>query len=806
MKKTKKSLLLSALALVLCASMFVGTTFAWFTDSVTSANNIISSGNLDIELYYQLEGESGWTEVTATTNVFMPNALWEPGHTEVVKLKVVNEGSLALKYTLGVNVASEVGSVNANGDPFLLSEYIKYAVIDGAAAYTRDEAIAAAEAADATALKTAYNSEVTTLLKDEESIVTMVVYMPTTVANEANHAKGAAQPTINLGINLFATQASYEEDSFGSDYDEDAVTFVKDAAEAQAALDNAAAGAIIKLAPGVDYGTLYLRPVAGTAPTKEVDWVGNNYRYETYSLYENLTILGAAGATVDAIKIEGGTYYNTEHSQSATYPIMLSLVELKNVVIDGVTFTGNGGYDPQGHGNVINLSGNNIKVDGLTLKDCVLENAANNARLLYKTEATTTVHTYTYGGETFTFSPTLKNITVTGCTFNGGYMGMELRETENLTITNNVFNVADRNILLPVNTGCTYTGNITITGNVSNNAQERFVRADGTGDAVVVIKDNTLMNYMGADSDYIKVTGGNNVTIEDNELLYGFSVTNDAELAETLNIVKTNASFYNREVVISMAAGTYSGDYVINQYPLWNGNIGAGGSANNYGSGVPADAPKSNLVFVGQDGTTFTGNVTISGFGNAGTGFASATAATTFKNITFDGANSVEANGEDYAVVYAKAAANNITFNGCTFKNATHVLLGTESGATAVGRIDVIDCLFNDGGCLSGYFETLNVTNTTVTAAKNGFINKSKAGNVTVTSGTMNVGKYFLRTSNSGINMTVNGATITMYESEGAADLVKFRGSSESATFTGCTLPASYATAGVDGNSTLTIN
>ena len=116
----------------------------------------------------------------------------------------------------------------------------------------------------------------------------------------------------------------------------------------------------------------------------------------------------------------------------------------------------------------------------------------------------------------FTTSPTLKDITITGCTFNGGYMGLELRETENVTITNNEFNVGDRNILLAVNGGCTYKGNITITGNVSNYAKERFVRADGTGDAVVLISGNTISNYQGTDEDYIKVTNGNNVTIENN--------------------------------------------------------------------------------------------------------------------------------------------------------------------------------------------------------------------------------------------------------------------------------------------------
>lgn len=302
---------------------------------------------------------------------------------------------------------------------------------------------------------------------------------------------------------------------------------VSSAAELQEALDNAVKGTKIQLVPNVSYGIVYLRPSANEGVTKIVDWVGNNYRYETYSLFENLTIIGAEGATIDAIEIEGGTYYNTEHSQFETYPVMLSLIELKNVVIDGVTFTGKGGYDPEGHGNVINLSGNNIKVDGLTLKNCVLNNEDNNARLIYKTESTTHVHTYTYGEQTYTFSPTLKDITVDGCVLNGGYMGLELREAENVTITNNEFNVANRNILLPVNTGCTYTGTITITGNVSNNAAERFVRADGTGEATLIITGNTINNYLSGDLDYIKATGvTGEYTIENNTITDGSDAGN----------------------------------------------------------------------------------------------------------------------------------------------------------------------------------------------------------------------------------------------------------------------------------------
>ena len=118
-----------------------------------------------------------------------------------------------------MNVASETGSTNVLGEAFKLSDYIKYGVVDGAQSYTRDKAVAAVDA-NATALKNAYNSGTVTLAPQGEKIVTMVVYMPTSVGNEANYAKGAAAPQINLGINLYATQVEAENDSFGNDYDE----------------------------------------------------------------------------------------------------------------------------------------------------------------------------------------------------------------------------------------------------------------------------------------------------------------------------------------------------------------------------------------------------------------------------------------------------------------------------------------------------------------------------------------------------------------------------------------------------------
>ena len=223
-KNTKRALLSSVLALFLCFAMLLGTTYAWFTDSVTSANNIIKSGNLDIELEYAkvVDGAiTEWDTVAGKDNIFDKNALWEPGRVEVVYLKVSNLGTLALKYQLGVNIVNEIGGKNVAGEDFKLSDHLVFKVVDLATepetAYTREEAVA--EAGNVKGLKD-YNSDTTALEVGGTDYVALIVYMPENVGNEANY-RGDAIPTITLGINLYATQQMSEKDSFGdNNYDE----------------------------------------------------------------------------------------------------------------------------------------------------------------------------------------------------------------------------------------------------------------------------------------------------------------------------------------------------------------------------------------------------------------------------------------------------------------------------------------------------------------------------------------------------------------------------------------------------------
>lgn len=239
MKNTKRALLSSAIVMLLCISMLVGTTFAWFTDSVSTGINKIESGNLDVELSYATPAdyaEGKWTPVTSTTKIFKEGALYEPGYTELVYLKVENVGSLALKYDMNLNYTEKSG-INVYGDEFKLSDYISARIIHYSEFSNMnlrenipyfDIGWAQFEIGDVLSKfnesmsNTMSGWDETALEAGEETTVAVALWMDTEVGNDANYKKGTEAPYINLGIDLVATQYTSESDSFGKDYDADA--------------------------------------------------------------------------------------------------------------------------------------------------------------------------------------------------------------------------------------------------------------------------------------------------------------------------------------------------------------------------------------------------------------------------------------------------------------------------------------------------------------------------------------------------------------------------------------------------------
>ena len=357
-KSAKRAFMMSALSLLLCVSMLIGTTFAWFTDEVKSTNNKIVAGNLDIELQYKTaNGE--WADVAANTNVFAEDTLWEPGHTEVVYLRIKNAGTLALKYQLGVNIASEVGSVNVNGEDFKLSDYIYFGYVETNAEVSyanRDAARAAAQ--NVKKITAGYNKYGTMLSGAADVYVTLVVYMPETVGNEANYAKGENVPTINLGINLFATQYTHEEDSFDKYYDAGAAW--QGGVEIDWYLENPDAEEfVINTAEQLAGFAAIVNGTAANPKARSADaTIHDNFAGHTIKLGADLdlddkawTPIGRTGASTTDFTYafkgvfdgQGHTIYNLNVTAEGWAGLfgLAHTATIQNVNVDGVTINGN---------------------------------------------------------------------------------------------------------------------------------------------------------------------------------------------------------------------------------------------------------------------------------------------------------------------------------------------------------------------------------------------------------------------------------------------------------------------------------
>lgn len=225
---TKRALLTSVLALVLSLAMLAGSTFAWFTDTASTGVNRIVSGNLDVGLEYWGGAESGWLTAENSEDLFDENALWEPGYTQIVYLKVKNNGNLALTYAMQITPVHETVGVNVDGEEFKLSDYIKFGwtafTVDGdGAPVALDREAAQTGVGDGAQLGTTLHRQAAEPMEaGAEELVALVAWMPENVGNEANYS--TVQPTIELSLKVLATQAAVESDSFDKTYDKDAAT------------------------------------------------------------------------------------------------------------------------------------------------------------------------------------------------------------------------------------------------------------------------------------------------------------------------------------------------------------------------------------------------------------------------------------------------------------------------------------------------------------------------------------------------------------------------------------------------------
>ena len=726
-RSTKRALIASVISLMLCFTMLMGTTYAWFTDSVASTNNIITSGNLDVELYYQVEGQTDWTKVTETTNVFT-STLWEPGHTEVVKLKVVNEGTLALKYQLGVNVADEVSSINVYDKEFKLSDFIKFGIVDGAQTYTRDQAIAAVDAT-ATTLNVAYSSDFIPLQAkndtddSDEKIVTMVVYMPTDVGNDANYKKDAAIPTINLGINLFATQNTVEKDSFDEKYDESAPALTVEVTPEtiQEYLDGKHGDlsyVTLKLTAG-NYGMLTLgRPTKYEGSNTVYTCATHDFEtkdaaafkahmaetgYHTTPQYtttlKDVTIEGTDGATVAGLIATSGHYYGAGHDyvldkEYTVGSISYNTLVMKNVTFKNVAFTAK--ID-------INTSQADSVYDGITFDGCSFttggtDQAANGAAIRYYNEAN---------------NGNVRNITVKNSTFTNCFQGVYVQNVNGVTVVGSKFDTTGHNAIALQSTSTPVDlKTVVIQNNIYNNIGDRVLRFGDVGaDSNITIEYNLATNSGNTSDEAVKATSiAAGVKVTANYNSWDGTVVNPelcdvdvADLAADASGFKTAATNANStgEVIVMDDIMVEDLTYVdFAKDTVVNGN----------GNSLVRDTASGNPLLVNTTNkVTFENVVFESTKGSAVLATRKNGANIEVNNCVFQN-NGAPSTGNTGIQVFA----SNVTmvFNGCTFNNMP---IETNSSYPEGIKLEFNDCTFNwEGDNCPGFIQIANSLKITV--------------------------------------------------------------------------------------------
>ena len=224
MKNTKRALVLSTMALFLCFAMLLGTTYAWFTDSVTSSGNIIKTGTLDVKLEYKTPTDTDWKD--ASNGAIFQYSNWEPGYTEIRNVKISNVGSLAFKFVLTIvpNVKVET-ETDTDGNEYKvdvdLADVIEAYMFPAGTTVTRDMLVITSDY---------YVGTVADLMADKDGAAygklekgTNVEYV---IVLKMSEEAGNEYQGLSLGggfsINVLATQDTVESDDIDTGYDAEA--------------------------------------------------------------------------------------------------------------------------------------------------------------------------------------------------------------------------------------------------------------------------------------------------------------------------------------------------------------------------------------------------------------------------------------------------------------------------------------------------------------------------------------------------------------------------------------------------------
>lgn len=363
-KTTRRAFLSSVLALIICLTMLIGTTFAWFTDTASTAVNTIKSGTLDIELQMKKDGD--WVDAKDETLNFVAKdnrteIWWEPGCTYSLEdLRIINKGNLAVKYTVTIT------GIGGNAE---LNDVIDWTITVDGENYSEDA--------------------VMHLAPTETHDITISGTMQTTAGNEYMDKK-----IENIAITVCATQDTVEYDSTTNLYDEEAGFGWDGTVATQAELDAVtdtenktvkinSANLLAALAVSVNNGNSYY----GYTVTLEKDLNLNNQNWTPIGTQQhpfNARVFDGQGHTISNLRVNGGadnpidtgavnqglfgyTYTNGNIIEIMNLNIHNADIYAKNSagVIVGNVFTAQSSYWQAGYTAIhhVNLTGK-VRVEG----------------------------------------------------------------------------------------------------------------------------------------------------------------------------------------------------------------------------------------------------------------------------------------------------------------------------------------------------------------------------------------------------------------------------------------------------------
>ena len=495
---SKKALLSSAFALVLSVAMLIGTTFAWFTDTASTAVNKIQSGTLKVDIINQagdsLKGKQlKWQSKDGRAQ---ENILWEPGCTYFLEpFMIQNKGNLALKYKIIVN--------GVTGDNKLL-EALDFGFYYFSPGF-----------GDSRSLDELVEGGKLDNVSEYPGLCTAPIYIYAHMKEDAgNEYQGLS--IEGIGITVVATQHTYENDSFGNTYDENAdYTIQVNKDNIQDYLDGKYGpinGMTLVLAEGdydkIEFGRAtayegsntkyYLGGTESNVNAIKQDIAnhpnGGAGKREYVRSMSNVTLKAADNATVtiNGLVAFGGQVNSTKwYSRDFVADRDMSATEnnnicywigqrWSNITFEGLTFTG--GVNIEAYGNKDTL------IDNVKFDNCKFD-IANNA------DETYCIRLNVDGN-----IAKANNLVVTKCDFANGLTAVLTDGMPNVTVTDSTFSGLTRHAINPMMNYLPKApgyGKITVIGNtfknMSTNADKGTILRMGEvgAGAVFTIKNNT---------------------------------------------------------------------------------------------------------------------------------------------------------------------------------------------------------------------------------------------------------------------------------------------------------------------------